>query len=134
MNELKLGHSVIGWNFKYIKYNGKYWRPYDNDQHIILVGDNIKYVENCKIDPEATEFLPGDEVQVGGFDYCWFNAEYVGYNKKENAHAVREINGTVSSWSDCRYPQEKEDPNTYTKDELRSMTLEELTEIINGDK
>lgn len=149
--KLKLGHSVIAWDDnKSEALRCIFLKRDDSGYCIISEGGAIHWYKNCQLDPDATEFLPGDEVEVSDHEEVLSigkgaNAVYIGYNQLNNTHvALCDIdNGQISEWRLCRYPQQKsketlhdfkskfkEIHDRYMKDidSLANMSLDELDE------
>ena len=114
--ELKFGHRVIAWKDndapaekgRYVSYY------YSNDPtrgfpHYVLLDGTFcpTNFRHAKLDPDATEFLPGDEVEVSFDKFLqneWYPAIYLGKYKGE--HFVTSTDSaTPSGWPRCRYPR-----------------------------
>jgi len=160
MNKLKFGHRVISWDNldKGCIIKGRHVYTNPDGIHFILSDDQkglLQFTENCKLDPNATEFLTGDEVEFSMDGEDWVNGIYGHYDSNYATHFNMEY-GVY--WKYCRYPKEKEEVNinvnegikvteyykdgvkeAYTSitskwpviDYLRGLTPEELAEIIN---
>lgn len=126
--ELKLGHRVIAWDDDKSEANkGVYVRPRNNKGDYVLLRDgSMSWFKHVHIDPEATEFLSGDEVEVLNAHNRWVPAIYIGETAYK--HCVL-YNNKGLFFKDCRYPQPKshrESPEFVEKiNEIQKM-LEEL--------
>ena len=109
--ELKFGHRVIGWNFSNDKTRGFFICNDGDDKTPYSIYDphlnHVHWVNNVELDPDATEFLPGDEVEVSFDKFLqneWYPAIYLGKYKGE--HFVTSTDSaTPSGWPRCRYPR-----------------------------
>lgn len=110
-NELKLGHQVLAWNG--IANNNKQKGVYllsDNPnprklifRHLVLINNNPEWFEYAELDPKATNFLLGDEVEnprIPNSNIC----TYVGYEPYTKEHHVS-TDGRISRWLACQYPK-----------------------------
>lgn len=120
MSDFKFGHRVLVrtndnsksyQKARFIEYSG-HPRPY----LVLLDGVNYtQYVNECKLDPEATEFVIGDEVEVRDYDHeIWIKGIYAGYVKGHLfPHFAKRNNLRVKgNFNHCRYiqPEEAEQP------------------------
>jgi hypothetical protein len=135
-NKLKLGHSVIAWSNDISKaVKGKYVRYVmgsDYPHHIMNIDGFVITRMNCILDPEATEFLSGDEVEVYNYPIAWERAKYIGCYS--GLHYVKETKiSPVQSFSLCRYPKpepKKPEQPDHKLAELIEKTAE-LMELLN---
>ena len=113
MNELKFGHRVLAWD-------------YDKDETTkgrLVAMDKNPYMEypfevlpdeedeagtslfvHAELDPDATEFLPGDEVEMSDDKVKWELTQYGHKSLISEKHY--DIDGNIRMY--CRYP--KKDP------------------------
>jgi hypothetical protein len=134
MNELKLGHSVIAWDndkSKAVKGRLVYDDKKTSCPFLVRkdVPNGVEWYENCELDPDATEFLSGDVVEVSVNNKDWLRAEYVGFY--ENLHYVILDGGDmVIGVTNCRYPQPKEKTLT----EVLEDAIDKLTKLLEQSK
>ena len=121
--ELKLGHSVIAWDEdKSEAVKGMYVRYEDGATYPYSIFDEeegaLMDYENCILDPEATEFLSGDEVYVRTLRKKAF---YVGANpmNKTFSHVVLH-KGDLIRVPECRYPA-PEQPEQDEIDRIKAL-------------
>ena len=122
--ELKFGHRVIAYkSFRAGAKKGRYV-SYSNDPgtefpHYVLLDGTLcpTIFRHAELDPDATEFLPGDEVEMrDGNDGEWRLLTYGHPNPISSAHR----DSSDNHWQHCRYPR---------KDALHGKTA-----IIDGKK
>ena len=109
--KLKFGHRVIAWDgYRSRAKKGRYI-SYINDRleymhNVLLDGEQITTVFcHAELDPDATEFLTGDEVEMRGTNSIWFPRKY-GHKGLTGGH-YDHYNG--KHWQYCRYP--RKDPH-----------------------
>ena len=109
--ELNFGHRVIAWSGGLKKYKGTFISK-DGlavaENWVLEDGlDSPRMFRHAELDPDATEFLPGDEVEVSFDKFLqneWYPAIYLGKYKGE--HFVTSTDSvTPSGWPRCRYPR-----------------------------
>ena len=104
--ELKFGHRVIAWdNDSNEKVKGLFVRKSAFSSllpYCVLVEkfEDVGHFIHAELDPNATEFLPGDEVEVSDTGLSWHLRKYrmVGY---ANGH----YDDKLKHWNYCRYPR-----------------------------
>jgi len=141
MNELRFGHRVIWQGYGDDEYRrGVFLNRATPTAHRVMEDDTLEiYVVMdyaVELDPNATEFLTGDEVEFSMDGDDWSSGIYGHRDISNDSH--RKYNGLY--WTYCRYPKEKEKVNINVNQKtpkgaaigyLRSLTPEELAEIIN---
>jgi len=141
MNELKLGHRVIAWDDDVNNYiKGRFiitdGLNYKHPYFILTDCGDRNWFSHCELDPNATEFLTGDEVEFSDDGVFWVKGIYGHRDISNDYH--REYDGLY--WDYCRYPKKEEEVNINVNqktpkgeaiDYLKDLTPEELAEIIN---
>ena len=111
--EFKFGHRVLvrdeGWViWQKARFIDNY--PSVNRPYCVLVEgcSESDIFTHCKLDPDATEFLPGDKVEVSDDKEEWFRASYHGFVKAFNDKHYVSLNDSfyIVEYRYCRYPQE----------------------------
>jgi hypothetical protein len=131
--KLRLGHSVLAWDDRTDNpVKGKYIRYAEGSAYphkVIREGsDSSTPYMNCILDPEATEFLSGDEV------YCKElrrNVVYVGKHPIDNTlfpHVVLD-EGMVVCVPECRYPAPEPKKPDQTEHKLAEL-IEKTAELM----
>ena len=102
--ELKFGHRVIGWNFSNDKTRGFFICNDGDDKTPYSIYDphlnHIHWVNNVELDPEATEFLPGDEVEMSDNGEDWIETTY----QHPDPHGFGHYDDEGDMYRLCRYP------------------------------
>ena len=100
--ELKFGHRVIATrNFDAREYRGRYISASDGVHCILVDGkSDPTWYNNVELDPKATEFLPGDEVEFSNTGLSW---DLHKYERVGSANGHYDEKG--KHWIYCRYPQ-----------------------------
>ena len=104
--ELKFGHRVIAWNNNDPeKCKGKFVSN-DNDDSAgnwVLIDDedSPECFDHAELDPDATEFLPGDEVEMSRDGRDWILGEYA----HKSQFSVVHYDMNADPWHYCRYPR-----------------------------
>ena len=105
--ELKFGHRVIAYyDDKSDAMRGRYISYINNEleysHNVLLDGEQITTVfSHVELDPDATEFLRGDEVEMSDNGEDWVRKRY-GYDWKNNRHVDYDEG---LRWFYCRYPR-----------------------------
>mgnify|MGYP000406084245 CR=1 FL=1 len=130
--KLRLGHRVIAWDDDKSKaVKGTYIKKPAWDYMILDENGGVIHYDNCELDPEATEFLSGDEVEVSDDKKNWELATYIGLSKfGEHHHYVRNNDDAVEWFKNCRYPQKKSnDKINEIEENLRWIATNEDSKI-----
>ena len=101
--ELKFGHRVIATrNFDAREYRGRYISDSDLLHCILVDGkSDPTWYNNVELDPEATEFLPGDEVEMTDNVLTpWYRMTYQRPHPNGRGH----YDNMNTLWQHCRYP------------------------------
>jgi hypothetical protein len=111
--EFKFGQRVLARNHDHELWCRARYVSYNIPDHCTLCDDEEApiYRAQCKLDPDATEFISGDEVEVRDMESDgWISATYIGYNgggDPDEPHIVS-VGGSVLPHKYCRYPQSNE--------------------------
>ena len=104
--KLKFGHRVIAWdNDSNEKVKGRFVRKSAFSSllpYCVLVDkfEDVSHFIHAELDPEATEFLPGDEVEVSDTGLSWHLRKY-----KRVGSANGHYDEKIKHWIYCRYPR-----------------------------
>jgi hypothetical protein len=136
MMELKFGHRVIVRDDDEPWQKARYIKNVSNllHGHQVLLDEKwyVDYFAQCKLDPEATEFLPGDEVEVSDSGKRWI-AVFYGHKHITGMHYTMGMGGMPSPYRYCRYPQESaKDEKIAELQGKINMLQDELNRINNG--
>jgi hypothetical protein len=135
--ELKFGTRVLAWNYdkseavkgKFVtRYKGYRIYPY------CVLPDGNKYVNlftNCELDPDATEFLSGDVVEVSHNKLNWQTAKFVGKIPIDGyGYGFGVIlDSKLTPVHYCRYPQPKKE-FIFTSDMSREQITNQVDEML----
>ena len=103
--ELKFGHRVIGWNFSNDKTRGFFICNDGDDKTPYSIYDphlnHVHWVNNVELDPDATEFLPGDEVEMSDNGENWIETTY----QHPDPHGFGHYDDEGDRYRFCRYPR-----------------------------
>ena len=106
--ELKFGHRVLAGDTNIVcgistplLDKGKYLSPGDNGHYVLSDNDQTPcWYRHVKLDPDATEFLPGDEVEFSDTGLSWHLRKY-----KRVGSANGHYDEKMKHWIYCRYPR-----------------------------
>lgn len=124
MNELKFGHRVIAGVGSSLKaYKGKYIceTAYPSGKKPLIIEDSMDYAiefDYVELDPNAKEFLSGDQVEVRDENTNWQSGMYIGCaNGSACPHFVTTGEGHTEAFKYCRYPQKTKESSRIVTDE-----------------
>ena len=128
-NKLRFGHRVIAWDKdkskavkgRYVYFSNGYYEILEDDRN------ETEGFKNCELDPEATEFVIGDEVEVKLNDGTWVLTEYCGKLNEVNEYLA--VYDHETSFKHCRYPQPEPEQPEHKLAELIEKTAE-LMELL----
>ena len=133
MNEaIKFGHRVLAWNYNEKEYEkGKFvsLQTIDDVKYYDVLLDETNYVETfygVKLDPDATEFLPGDEVEMSDDEEDWTLAKYGHKNLITGKH----YDSRTDPWKHCRYPKKDPFDNKIIQINEKIYQIKEMPNVI----
>ena len=133
MNEaIKFGHRVLARDYEEEEYKkGKFvsLQTIDDVKYhdVLLDGTNaVETFYEVKLDPDATEFLPGDEVEMSDDKVKWELDKYSHKSLVSDKHFGRK--GNLVNY--CRYPKKDPFDNKIIQINEKIYQLKEMPNVI----